>query len=111
MIPLALWEEERWVYLLLLGCHWTDLKIPDKAYDGLLAELLAWFLQLALGQEAGCSRPQWCHPISPDPPLSGAANLSYFWPASWCQNLEGDDEQRGKTTPVGCLWLCDMDCW
>lgn len=86
------------MYLPLLGCHWADLKIPNKADDGLLAELLAWCLQLAPGQEAGCSRPQWCHPISPDPPLSVAANLSYFWPAS----LGQADEQGGKT-PAGCL--------
>lgn len=90
------------MYLPLLGCHWADLKIPNKADDGLLAELLAWCLQLAPGQEAGCSRPQWCHPISPDPPLSVAADLSYFWPASLGQEVEQADEQGGKT-PTGCL--------
>lgn len=93
--PKAQREEESWVCLLLLRCHWTNLKIPDKADDGLLAELLAWFLQLAPGQEAGCSRPWWCHPISPDPPLSVAANLSYFWPASLCQELEQVGERGG----------------
>lgn len=98
---MAPWEG-LWVYLPLLGCHWADLKIPNKADDGLLAELLAWCLQLALGQEAGCSRPQWCHPISPDPPLSVAANLSYFWPASLGQEVEQADGQ-GRKTPVGCL--------
>lgn len=67
-----------------------------------LAQLLAWFLQLAPGQEAGCSRPQWCHPISPDPPLSVTANLSYSWPTSLCQEVEQDGEHREKNT-------CGMD--
>lgn len=98
----ALWEEELWAYLPLLHCHWTDLKIPDKADDSPLVELLAWFLQLAPGQEAGCSRPQWCHPISPDPPLL-TANLSYFWPASLCQEVQQDDSTERDS--VGCLQL------
>lgn len=95
---MALWEEELWVYLPLPGYHWTNLKIPNKADESPLAKLLAWFLQLAPGQEAGCFRPQWCHPISPDPPLSVTANLSYFWPASLCQEVEQDDEPREKNT-------------
>lgn len=86
------------MYLPLLGCHWTNPKIPDKTDDGPLAELLAWCLQLAPGQEAGCSRPQWCHPISPDPPLSVAANLSYLWPGSLGQEVEQVDDQGGKNT-------------